>query len=384
MADTQPVVPSYSLITTSLLVNSIVFFILATLAVALRIYARKIKSLPLKWDDWTIMFSLLMSLAYSINTWVAADIGGVDTTTLSPPKAAEVFFRCLWIEGLPLGICLASIKISILLFYRRIFVTKIFKRWIDVMTVVLIGWAVSTIIALCLVADPISGAWEGGNLKYDFNAFSLAVAGMSIMFDLMVLCFPLPMIRSLKMPTRRKVQIAGIFWLGGFCCIAASIRFYYLYQSNHQVLTGPRPNMFYNATRGFIWAHIEPNCSIVAACLPTYGPLFMENKNLAGWWASFRSFISLGSSQASSSYGLRARAGVKEKPGAASDSGLPLDSKGSRHWQKLGKSDVTVNDTSNVVNITGDTRSEEHDLEAQHNGPEALRINVKRGFGAEY
>lgn len=168
------------------------------------------------------------------------------------------------------------------------------------------------------------------------------------------------------------------------CCIAASIRFYYLYQSNHQVLTGPRPNLYYNATRGFIWAHIEPNCSIVAACLPTYGPLFMENKSLAGWWTSFRSFISLGSSQASSGYGLRARASAKEKHGVSSDSGLALEGKGSGQWQKLGRSDVTVNDTNNVINITGDTRSENDDLEAQCNSAEPLRITVKRGFGAEY
>jgi len=69
--------------------------------------------------------------------------------------------------------------------------------------------------ALLLCSNPILGAWRGGKLRYDFGAFSLAVAGMSIVFDVIVLCFPLPVIRTLKMPTRRKVQIVGIFWLGG-------------------------------------------------------------------------------------------------------------------------------------------------------------------------
>lgn len=111
-----------------------------------------------------------MNLAFSINTWVAAGIGGIDTTTLSPIKAIQVFFRvskvlsysrgllvaqsghvgsygyqCLWIEGLPLGICLASIKISVLLFYRRIFAVRAFKKWVDLMILVLIGWAISTV-----------------------------------------------------------------------------------------------------------------------------------------------------------------------------------------------------------------------------------------------
>ena len=34
-----------------------------------------------------------MSLAYSINTWVAAGIGGINTTPLEPQKAVEVFVR---------------------------------------------------------------------------------------------------------------------------------------------------------------------------------------------------------------------------------------------------------------------------------------------------
>jgi len=68
---------------------------------------------------------------------------------------------------------------------------------------------------LLFIASPISKAWKGGQLNYNFAAFSLAVAGMSIVFDVMVLCFPLPVIRTLRLPTRRRVQLAGVFWLGG-------------------------------------------------------------------------------------------------------------------------------------------------------------------------
>lgn len=64
--------------------------------------------------------------------------------------------------------------------------------------------------------DPVQSVWNPlePKLRYDYAAFGLAVAGMSIVFDVIVLCFPLPIIRSLQMPTRRKVTVAGIFWLG--------------------------------------------------------------------------------------------------------------------------------------------------------------------------
>ncbi len=48
-----------SLVTTPLVVVATTFPILATLAVGLRFYARKIKSQALKLDDWTIVLTLV-------------------------------------------------------------------------------------------------------------------------------------------------------------------------------------------------------------------------------------------------------------------------------------------------------------------------------------
>ena len=48
-----------SLITTSLLAISIVFFVLANIAVALRLYARKMKSTKLELDDCFLGISIV-------------------------------------------------------------------------------------------------------------------------------------------------------------------------------------------------------------------------------------------------------------------------------------------------------------------------------------
>lgn len=68
-------------------------------------------------------------------------------------------------------------------------------------------------------ANPISGAWNPlkPSLQINYGDFAIAVAGMSLVFDVMVLCFPLPVIKNLHMGTRRKVIIASIFWLGALC-----------------------------------------------------------------------------------------------------------------------------------------------------------------------
>ena len=79
--------------------------------------------------------------------------------------------------------------------------------------------------AQLFAGNPISGAFNplAPHLAYNYQDFALAVAGTSIVFDVMVLCFPLPVIKSLQMQTRRKIFVASIFWLGTLSVRAQSI-----------------------------------------------------------------------------------------------------------------------------------------------------------------
>lgn len=154
------------------------------------------------------------------------------------------------------------------------------------------------------------------------------------------------------------------------------------------MLASPQHNYYYLATQEFIWAHIEPNCSIVAACLPTYGPLLQTNTGFGKWMHSLRSLLPSGSGR---SHGSSSRLWSRDskKAGTGSASGLVMDGQGSGHWQKLGKGaesgDLAAH---NVVVIAGGrtaAAAEEEDLEAggQGRGPLGLNIAVKRGFGTE-
>ena len=52
-------------------------------------------------------------------------------------------------------------------------------------------------------------------LRYDYQAFTLAVGGMSLVFDVIILMYPIPVIRNLHMKGKKKLQVIGIFWLAG-------------------------------------------------------------------------------------------------------------------------------------------------------------------------
>lgn len=55
-----------------------------------------------------------------------------------------------------------------------------------------------------------------------------------------------------------------------------------------------------NQAKQFVFMILEPNCSIIAACLPCYGPLVAGGRRPESLIRSFRSVFSLHSSKASS------------------------------------------------------------------------------------
>jgi hypothetical protein len=127
---------------------------------------------------------------------------------------------------------IALVKIAILLLYAQIFPIPKFKIvfWLVIGLVSIWGnmcLIVSDIFfntrrrladtyQLCTVeADPISASWTY-QCTFRFDPVKLAMCEMlgSLIFDITVLCLPLPLVVRLKMPTTRKFAIAGISWLG--------------------------------------------------------------------------------------------------------------------------------------------------------------------------
>jgi len=79
------------------------------------------------------------------------------------------------------------------------------------------------------------------------------------------------------------------------CCIAAAVRFYYLYGEIFLETAGDGDSQFAAITDGFLWAKVECSFSIIAACLPTLGPLVGDRRNFFSGLRSLRSFFSLSS-----------------------------------------------------------------------------------------
>jgi hypothetical protein len=139
-----------------------------------------------------------------------------------------------------------AVKIGILLFYKRIFPTRTFATCVWIAIALISVWGIvffvvgpslpSDLSIFCLSftrnlhtpdvdvflaqftltdARPVSEPWSGHTtLPYDTTALGLAQVGTNLGLDVVVLCFPIPVISRLHMPTSRKVAVGMIFWLG--------------------------------------------------------------------------------------------------------------------------------------------------------------------------
>ncbi|KID59826.1 GPCR, PTH-type, partial [Metarhizium brunneum ARSEF 3297] len=133
-----------------------------------------------------------------------------------------------------------AVKIAILLFYKRIFSTAMFKVcvWFGIATISV--WGTVFFCFTLTDARPVSEPWSGHvSLPYDATALGLAQVGTNIALDVIVLCFPLPVIARLHMPTNRKMAVALIFWLGVFCCVASVARLVLLKKSLAVIIEDP-------------------------------------------------------------------------------------------------------------------------------------------------
>lgn len=64
------------------------------------------------------------------------------------------------------------------------------------------------------LVDPISETWKGGRMRWDMRALGLAQVGSSIALDIVVLCFPLPIVFRMLLSPRKKLMVFAMFWLG--------------------------------------------------------------------------------------------------------------------------------------------------------------------------
>ena len=112
---------------------------------------------------------------------------------------------------------IACVKFSVLLLYRRIFPNPRFRMIMWSLGAFIVCYSLVLFFGIIFQCNPIRGAWEPGlDAKcIDLGLIILVTSALNVFTDVSTLCLPLPLLWGLNLPKERKVQLTGIFLLGG-------------------------------------------------------------------------------------------------------------------------------------------------------------------------
>ncbi|PWY77000.1 hypothetical protein BO70DRAFT_295136 [Aspergillus heteromorphus CBS 117.55] len=247
-------------------------YIIAACAIGLRFLARaRVQRSAFAADDWIILASLLGVTASFASTIIGGQYGLGKHVWVVPLHGVVKVIRILFAYVLFYVWTVPLIKLSVLLFYRRIFgMNK--AMWTCVGLT--IGYCVSCTIAFFVCCRPVSYYWtqyadpDGEKCVFNMYPFYLGNAAASVTTDVLILLVPIPIVWKLHMRTTQKLLVCSIFMLGGFACMASLVRIYYM------TFLSKSANITWIMGDVFIWSSVEPCVGIVCACLPTLQPLF--------------------------------------------------------------------------------------------------------------
>ncbi|KAI2918983.1 hypothetical protein CBS147320_8768 [Aspergillus niger] len=212
--------------------------VLSITAVVLRFIARLAVRNPFRLDDWLILVSLVFVAATAGLSLAGSTLGaGKHVWAVSLADISSIF-KVLFTYTFMYAAGCSAYKLSILFFYRRVFV--VVHQPLSLRLSILFGfllalsYPVIVWVAMGNCCRPLSYFWNqflgASGTCVDTDTFFLATGIINMVNDIIILLIPFRQIAKLQMNRRKKIAVCLILALGGFVCVASAVRIYVLYQ----------------------------------------------------------------------------------------------------------------------------------------------------------
>ncbi|KAG6995586.1 hypothetical protein G7Y79_00044g080570 [Physcia stellaris] len=164
---------------------------------------------------------------------------------------------------------LTTIKLSIILLYRRIFPVPSLHKVIYYMAAYIVIWQIFQTLDSIFACNPVRGYWDHSlRAKCRDELVEIIIGGVqNIVTDIIILCLPMPILWTLQTSKQRKIQLTGLFALGGLVCLISIIR---VTQLSNTSLIDPS----WSAVGISTWSAAELAAGIISACLPVLRPIY--------------------------------------------------------------------------------------------------------------
>ena len=114
-------------------------------------------------------------------------------------------------------VAIATVKISVLLFYRRIFPSPRFHIILRIVAGFIICYSFLQVVFFIFQCRPVRGAWDP-LVKAEcvrVDKLFLVMSAFNVLTGITILCLPIPLIWKLQVSKRIRMELTSIFILGG-------------------------------------------------------------------------------------------------------------------------------------------------------------------------
>ncbi|CAL5869257.1 uncharacterized protein PFLUO_LOCUS3485 [Penicillium psychrofluorescens] len=267
---------------------NLLFPILALSAVFLRFYVRRYTNRSPWVDDYAALSSAILTITragvvIALTRWGI----GLDDAYI-PPENEIPIGKLQYVTGPLYTLALLGFKVALLTSYYRMggFVKTYRIIIIIVLVAVILNQVLFTFLVF-LTCIPIAKQWDPSIPGHCISALGLyyAIAAMSIVFDLIIIALPLPVLWRLSLQRKQKLVLTFIFTLGFFITVIQIVR----------ILSLENLLVFFNSRTTIIWITIEICLGTIICCVPTYGPLakavassFQRRVQTSSWHLNLR------------------------------------------------------------------------------------------------
>ncbi|RWA03308.1 hypothetical protein EKO27_g11797 [Xylaria grammica] len=248
------------------------FFILTFIVILLRVASRVVTKVKFWYDDY---FNVAGFVAVVVHTFtdvalskhgLGTDIWAVPQENISTIITFTLVGSCLYLTSRLL------VRVSILLFYLRIFTTPGAKA---VITWTLAFFVVSGVVALfplifqCSPVDYLWLQWDGTHRGHciDLRLYVWIITSVDIAEDVWAILIACSLVSRLQLPLRKKLMVLFMFTVGVVTVAISIARLPYI----DQFTETKNPTIDWIPIT--IWSALENYIGVICACLPSLPPL---------------------------------------------------------------------------------------------------------------
>ncbi|KAK3677216.1 hypothetical protein LTR78_002754 [Recurvomyces mirabilis] len=215
-------------------------------------------------DDWAIVAAMTTLWAMSVRTGY-----GSDYLKLSIPQRQE--FNKYWFLGaIFYPVTLGLFKTSVILLNKRIFVQQKFQIVCWITLVVNSCWCLGNTLGWIFQCLPVQSMWGMAKARYCFDNDGkwISLVTWDVGTDVWIMAMAVPMIWHLRLATRQKIGLIGIFMLGAVVVVFSIMSCSAVLTSvQYENVHGHKQNKY-----GFALANLfqvlESNMGVIGASLP--------------------------------------------------------------------------------------------------------------------